>query len=220
MPARRWTRSRARSTRATGSIWDPAFPFPKDGYPGDYLLPIADAHSRARRRALARRREAEWLTYFATFGRDANVARTSKPSPRASARRSISGRAKRRCTTRGAIATGIERLRRIRTDLRERRRAVAAHDADRRQRGPRGRALRRPPGLFRQRRRLSLREAAARRPRDRHPRSRSSRLHPAPARAGRRLRPQRCDRGADLAADHAQARRRDRLDVQARTATS
>ena len=34
-------------------LWDPAFPFPDDGYPGDYLVPIAERLRVDRRRTLA-----------------------------------------------------------------------------------------------------------------------------------------------------------------------
>ncbi len=53
--------------------YDPAFPFPEDGYPGEYLIPIADA--------IAQRDGERWrdassppIEMFAAFGRDAIVA--------------------------------------------------------------------------------------------------------------------------------------------------
>ncbi|MGH7756429.1 MAG: arginine--tRNA ligase, partial [Vulcanimicrobiaceae bacterium] len=53
---------------------EPAYLFPDDGYPGDYLIPLA---RRLRDRDGARwdaAAESEWLTAFAEFGRDAIVA--------------------------------------------------------------------------------------------------------------------------------------------------
>ena len=51
-------------------IADPAFPFPEEGYPGDYLLPIA----RALRERDGDRHDAEpesaWLPVFSSYGRD------------------------------------------------------------------------------------------------------------------------------------------------------
>ena len=51
-------------------LWDAEFPFPEEGYPGDYLMPIAE-----RVRALDGERwrtadESEWMPYLAKFGRD------------------------------------------------------------------------------------------------------------------------------------------------------
>jgi arginyl-tRNA synthetase len=53
---------------------EPGFPFPKDGYPGEYIVPIA---RRIRERDGDRwvgEPESEWLPYFARFGRDEIVA--------------------------------------------------------------------------------------------------------------------------------------------------
>jgi len=51
-------------------LWDPAFPFPDDGYPGEYLLPIAEA---LRARDGDRWIDAdagEWMEPVSLFGRD------------------------------------------------------------------------------------------------------------------------------------------------------
>ena len=53
---------------------DAAFPFPEEGYPGEYVFPIA---KRIRERDGARwesAEETEWLPIFARFGRDSMVA--------------------------------------------------------------------------------------------------------------------------------------------------
>src|SRR5487761_2584978 len=55
-------------------LWDPAFPFPDEGYPGEYLVAIAAAlreHDGDRWRSAE---ESAWLPYFAKFGRDVIVA--------------------------------------------------------------------------------------------------------------------------------------------------
>jgi len=55
-------------------LTEPNFPFPEDGYPGDYLVPIAE---RLRARDGARWEsapESEWLPAFAAYGRDELVA--------------------------------------------------------------------------------------------------------------------------------------------------
>lgn len=55
-------------------LWEPAFPFPEDGYPGDYLVPIAEAiRARDGERWVAAP-ESEWLPYFTQTGRDSIVA--------------------------------------------------------------------------------------------------------------------------------------------------
>jgi arginyl-tRNA synthetase len=55
-------------------LTEPGFPFPEDGYPGDYLVPIAQA---LRERDGDRWRDAppaEWIERFGTFARDTLVA--------------------------------------------------------------------------------------------------------------------------------------------------
>jgi len=54
-------------------LWEPAFPFPADGYPGAYLVALAErirATDGERWRSGA---EADWLPYFSQFGRDENL---------------------------------------------------------------------------------------------------------------------------------------------------
>ena len=81
-------------------LWDPAFPFPDDGYPGDYLVPIAETSARDRRRTLAQRagsRVAAVLRELRTRRHRAEQQAVARAFRR---RRSTSGRARRRCTTR------------------------------------------------------------------------------------------------------------------------
>ncbi|MEO9170226.1 MAG: arginine--tRNA ligase, partial [Candidatus Baltobacteraceae bacterium] len=54
--------------------FDSAFPFPEDGYPGEYLVPLAQAIVRQDGKRWLDVSEATWLPYFAQFGRDALVA--------------------------------------------------------------------------------------------------------------------------------------------------
>jgi arginyl-tRNA synthetase len=63
-------------------LFDASYPFPDDGYPGGYLIPIA---ARIRERDGDRwvgPAESEWLTYFATFGRDEIVAEQQQTARR------------------------------------------------------------------------------------------------------------------------------------------
>jgi arginyl-tRNA synthetase len=55
-------------------LWDAAFPFPEDGYPGDYLVPIAESvRERDGERWIAAA-EPAWLPHFSKTARDAIVA--------------------------------------------------------------------------------------------------------------------------------------------------
>jgi arginyl-tRNA synthetase len=49
---------------------DPGFPFPEDGYPGDYLIPLARRIEDRDGKRWVDAPESEWLPYFSTFGRD------------------------------------------------------------------------------------------------------------------------------------------------------
>jgi arginyl-tRNA synthetase len=91
-------------------LWDPGYPFPDDGYPGDYLQPIA-----ARIRELDGERwrtasEADWRPYFATFGRDENVREQETVAARFGTSFDL-WQSEKALHDGGAIATGIERLR-------------------------------------------------------------------------------------------------------------
>ena len=172
---------RVRSTRATGSSSIRRIRFPKKA--------IRATTSCRSRSASARCDGERWRTApprrVAAVLRDIRARRHRVASSRRSPQRfGVSfdlWQSEKALHEAGAIEAGIDRLRDLRAHLREGRRALAAHDRDRRRRGPRDRALRRPAGVLRQRRRLSLRQAAAGRSRDRHPRARPSRLHRAPA---------------------------------------
>jgi len=50
--------------------FEPDFPFPEEGYPGDYLLPLARLIAERDGRKWIDAGESEWLPYFAQFGRD------------------------------------------------------------------------------------------------------------------------------------------------------
>ncbi|TAM62074.1 arginine--tRNA ligase [bacterium] len=55
-------------------LWEPAYPLPEDGYPGDYLLPVAQALRERDGDRWLRAAEAEWLEPLALFARDQIVA--------------------------------------------------------------------------------------------------------------------------------------------------
>jgi arginyl-tRNA synthetase len=54
-------------------LWNPGFAFPEDGYPGAYLIPIAEALRLQDGDRWLSAAEADWLPYFSAFARDANV---------------------------------------------------------------------------------------------------------------------------------------------------
>ncbi|HEY5340691.1 MAG TPA: arginine--tRNA ligase [Candidatus Aquilonibacter sp.] len=53
--------------------FDPAYPFPEDGYPGEYLLPIAERIASLEGETWRNAPESDWLPFFARFGRDTIV---------------------------------------------------------------------------------------------------------------------------------------------------
>jgi arginyl-tRNA synthetase len=55
-------------------IFEPDFPFPQDGYPGEYLAPIAHQIAQHDDRKWIDCDQDTWLPYFSQFGRDSLVA--------------------------------------------------------------------------------------------------------------------------------------------------
>jgi arginyl-tRNA synthetase len=90
--------------------WDAAFPFPDDGYPGDYLTPIAALIREVDGERWRTAAEAEWMPYFATFGRDANVREQQAVAARFGVTFDL-WQSEKALHEAGAIETGIERLR-------------------------------------------------------------------------------------------------------------
>jgi arginyl-tRNA synthetase len=91
-------------------LWDPAFPFPEDGYPGAYLVPIA-AQLRARDGERWRTApEPEWLPILAQFGRDELVREQQTVTERFGVHFDR-WQSEKALHDAGAISGGIERLR-------------------------------------------------------------------------------------------------------------
>ncbi|MGC1381843.1 MAG: arginine--tRNA ligase [Candidatus Baltobacteraceae bacterium] len=63
-------------------IFDPVYPFPQDGYPGEYLIPIAQRIRERDGEAWISSAESEWLPHFAKFGRDELVAQQQQTARR------------------------------------------------------------------------------------------------------------------------------------------
>ena len=55
-------------------LFDGTFPFPEDGYPGEYLLPIAKEIAERDGQSWVAKEEAAWLPFFSKYGRDRIVA--------------------------------------------------------------------------------------------------------------------------------------------------
>jgi arginyl-tRNA synthetase len=91
-------------------LWEPDFPFPEDGYPGDYLIPLAEelrARDGERWRTAA---EADWSPIFARFGRDAIVAEQQAVAARFRARNDL-WQSEKELHDEGNVEAGIARLR-------------------------------------------------------------------------------------------------------------
>jgi len=90
--------------------WEPDFPFPEDGYPGEYLIPIAQELRAADGERWREAAEPEWLPRFNRFARDRIVE-----GQRATAHRFgveyDNWQSEQALHDAGAIEAGIERLR-------------------------------------------------------------------------------------------------------------
>ena len=90
-------------------LWDPAYPFPEEGYPGDYLVPIAERVRAVDGERWRTATENEWLTYFATVARDENVREQQTVAQRFGVAFDL-WQSEAALHAEGAITTGIERL--------------------------------------------------------------------------------------------------------------
>jgi arginyl-tRNA synthetase len=91
-------------------LWDAAYPFPENGYPGDYLVPLARLIREADGEKWRTAPEADWVPYFATFGRDENVREQQNVAQRFGVTFDL-WQSEKALHDGGAITTGIERLR-------------------------------------------------------------------------------------------------------------
>ncbi|MGA8533693.1 MAG: arginine--tRNA ligase [Candidatus Tumulicola sp.] len=93
-------------------IDDPAFQFPDDGYPGDYLLPIARTIYDRDGDRWVRAPESDWLPFFETAGRDEIVAGQQRTAQRFGVRYDL-WQSEKAFHDSGKILAGIERLREL-----------------------------------------------------------------------------------------------------------
>jgi arginyl-tRNA synthetase len=90
-------------------LWDPAFPFPEDGYPGDYLLPIAEKIRALDGERWRHAHETEWIGYFSRFGRDELVLEQQAIAARFGAKFDL-WQSEKALHDAGAIEAGVGRL--------------------------------------------------------------------------------------------------------------
>ena len=91
-------------------IADTSFPFPEDGYPGDYLLPIADVLRERVGDRYDAAPESEWLPFFAKTGRDELVAGQRITAERFRVHYDR-WQSEKELHENGAVAAGVEALR-------------------------------------------------------------------------------------------------------------
>lgn len=89
--------------------YDPAFPFPEEGYPGDYVPPIARQIVDRDGDAWVGADESAWLPYFSKFGRDTLVAEQMRTVARFGVHYDLWQSEKELHDT-GRIRSGLDRL--------------------------------------------------------------------------------------------------------------
>ncbi len=80
-------------------LFDPSYPFPEEGYPGEYLVPIARQIRERDGERWTAAGESEWLPYFSKFGARRDRRRTA--AHRAAFRRGVRPLAERTRAARG-----------------------------------------------------------------------------------------------------------------------
>ncbi len=90
-------------------LWEPSFPFPEDGYPGEYLIPVAESIRARDDDAWIDAGESDWLPYFAKTGRNAIVAEQQAVCARFGATFDL-WQSERELHDSGAVQAGIDAL--------------------------------------------------------------------------------------------------------------
>jgi arginyl-tRNA synthetase len=89
--------------------FDSQFPFPEDGYPGDYLFPIAEEIATRDGEKWIAAGEDEWLAYFSTYGRDKLVAEQRRTIERFGVHYDL-WQSEKELHENGKIQAGLQRL--------------------------------------------------------------------------------------------------------------
>jgi arginyl-tRNA synthetase len=90
--------------------FDPSYPFPDEGYPGEYLIPLAQQIARRDGRRWIDEPEDAWLPFFSRFGRDAIVAEQQATAERFGVRFDL-WQSERELHESGRVLQDLERLR-------------------------------------------------------------------------------------------------------------
>ncbi|GAC1401866.1 MAG: arginine--tRNA ligase [Candidatus Velthaea sp.] len=93
-------------------LWEPEFPFPEDGYPGEYMIRIAEALRERDGEKWRSIPEGEAVAPVAKFGRDYNVAEQQAIAAAFGVAYDL-WQSEQELHDNGAIAKGIERLREL-----------------------------------------------------------------------------------------------------------
>jgi arginyl-tRNA synthetase len=92
--------------------FDPEFAFPEDGYPGSYLIPVAESIAQRDGDRWVDAPEPEWLPYFASTGRDQLVAEHKEAAQRFGVEYDR-WQSERELHDTGKVREGIDRLREL-----------------------------------------------------------------------------------------------------------
>ncbi len=90
-------------------ILDPSYPFPEEGYPGDYLRPIARAIYDRDGEDWVDRDESAWLRHFSKFGRDELVAQQQRTALRFGVHYDL-WQSEKEMHDQGRVTAGLQRL--------------------------------------------------------------------------------------------------------------
>jgi len=93
-------------------LFDPAYPLPENGYPGEYLVPIAQEIQRRDGDRWVAAAEEAWLPYFSQAGRDDLVAQQRRTAERFGVKYD-KWQSERELHESGKVREGIERLREL-----------------------------------------------------------------------------------------------------------
>jgi arginyl-tRNA synthetase len=90
--------------------FDPSYPLPEEGYPGDYLIPLAEQIAQRDGRRWIDEPEEAWLSYFSLFGRDAIVVEQQATALRFGVRYDL-WQSERELHESGRVLQDLDRLR-------------------------------------------------------------------------------------------------------------
>jgi arginyl-tRNA synthetase len=92
--------------------FDASYPFPEDGYPGEYLVPVAQAIAQRDGNRWVTAPESEWLAYFSKFARDWLVERQLRTVERFGVRYDL-WQSEQDLHDGGKVRAGVEHLREL-----------------------------------------------------------------------------------------------------------